>query len=503
MPRPSARTVKGFRDLFSAGLQLKQRMIATVRGVYERYGFVPLETPAVEFVDVLGKFLPESQTPSGGIFAFRNPDLTAKADPQDPDTWLALRYDLTAPLARVVAQYAELQSPLRRYQIGPVWRHEKPGPGRFREFVQFDFDAVGVPSVAADAEACLVMCDVLEALGFARGEYVIRVNDRKVMEGLLQSAGLGDGSINEETSRAAGVLRAIDKLDRLGRAGVRELLGAGRKDATGDFTEGAHLDATQVATIERYLDAQGASRAETCARLEALVGATPAGREGVEELRTIDGLLGAMGYGDDRVRFDPTVIRGLSYYTGPVFEGVITREVLGEDGKPTQFGTVFGGGRYDGLVERFTGQRVPATGASIGVDRLLEALRLLRADELRPATAQVLVTVMDPPRLADYFALARRLRDAGVNAEVYLGAGKFKAQLKYADTLDVPLAVIAGSREFERGVLQIKDLRLGRALAASVAGRDEWRKGQPAQREVAVADLVDAVKGMLAPPTAP
>jgi histidyl-tRNA synthetase len=492
MSRPQARSVKGFRDLFAADLLLKQRMIDAVRKVYERYGFVPLETPAVEFVDVLGKFLPESHTPQGGIFAFRNPDLDREADPKDPDHWLALRYDLTAPLARVAAQYVELHRPFRRYQIGSVWRVEKPAPGRFREFQQLDFDAVGVPGAAADAEACMVMCDALEAIGFARGEYVVRVNDRKVMRGLLESCGLAD-DINDETSNAAAVLRAVDKLDRLGIAGVRELLGVGRKDESGDFTPGAGLAPEKVAMIEAYLGIRGASRADTCDRLAAIVGASAAGREGVEELRAIDRLLGALDYGDDRVAFDPTVIRGLSYYTGPVFEGVITRTVAGEDGRPRQFGTVFGGGRYDSLVERFTGQKAPATGASIGVDRLLEAMKLIHAADRRASTAQVLVTTMDETRMPDYFRIARRLRDAGVNAEVFLGGGRIGAQLKYADRLGMEFAVIAGSDEFGRGAVQLKDLRLGKELSAGIAARDDWRKGQPAQVEIAADDLVAEV----------
>jgi histidyl-tRNA synthetase len=500
MGRPAARNVKGFRDLFSGDLLLKQRMIDTVRTVYERYGFVPLETPAVEFVDVLGKFLPEQQTPEGGIFAFRNPDASPAAPPDDPDLWLSLRYDLTAPLARVVAQYSQLQRPFRRYQIGSVWRYEKPGPGRYREFIQFDFDSVGVPSVAADAEACMVMCDVLEALGFARGEYAVKVNDRKIMQGILEACRLGETNINDEKSKAAAVLRAIDKLDRVGLPGVRELLGAGRKDASGDVTAGAGLAPAQIALIEAYLVARGATRAETCTRLTALVGETPAGKAGIEELSEIDRLLTSQGYADDRVSFDPSVIRGLSYYTGPVFEGLITREVLDEQGRPTQFGTVFGGGRYDGLVERFTGQQVPATGASIGVDRLLAAMSLLKADERRAATAQVLVTVMDRARMPEYLGAARRLREAGINTEVFMGEGRIGNQLKYADKLDIPLAIVAGGLEFERSVFQVKDLRLGRALSGSIAAHDEWKKSQPAQREVAAKDLVSEVRRMLAGP---
>ncbi len=496
MDRPQPRNYKGFRDVFPADLLAKRQMIDAVRQVYESYGFVPLETPAVEYVDVLGKFLPESHEVSGGIFSFRNPDLAApKAD--DPDLWLGLRYDLTAPLARVVAQYPELPHPFRRYQLGTVWRYEKPGPGRFREFTQLDFDSVGVESVDADAEACMVICDAFEALGFNRGEYVVKVNNRKVLQGVLEACGLSDVDISREDSQAGVVLRAIDKLDRLGLAGVTQLLGAGRRDESGDFTPGAQLTLEQIETIAGYLSAQVASRAAVCDSLARYVGESAIGAAGVAELRQIDALLTRLGFGDDQVCFDPTIIRGLGYYTGPVFEGVLTLPVVDEDGHERQFGSVFGGGRYDNLVERFTGARVPATGASVGVDRLLEAVKLLRKGTLQSSTADVLITVMEQGRLGDYFALARQLRAAGINAELYLAGGGFKKQLKYADKLGVPLAIIIGSNEFEAGTATVKNLRLGAELAAQIEDRDAWRKGQPAQVEVKMSELIPKLTEML------
>ncbi|MCC7389364.1 MAG: histidine--tRNA ligase [Phycisphaerales bacterium] len=497
MTAPVPRCFRGFRDVFAGDLLLKQRMIETVRAVYERYGFLPLETPAVEFVDVLGKFLPEAGTPDGGIFSFRNPDLSPTAPDGDPDRWLALRYDLTAPLARVVAQYADLQRPFRRYQIGSVWRYEKPGPGRFREFTQFDFDSVGVPGSAADAEACCIICDVLEALGFGAGDYIINVNDRKILQGVLEVSGLAETDIGAEGSQASTVLRAIDKFDRLGRAGVVQLLGRGRKDETGDFTEGAHLEPSQIEKLEAYLDAKVASRSAVCDRLAGLVGSSPIGAEGVQELRDIDRYLTALGYGSDRVAFDPIVVRGLAYYTGPVFEGVLTKSIVDESGQARQFGSVYGGGRYDTLVERFTGERVPATGASVGVDRLLEAMKLLDGAR-RTATAQVLVTTMDKERTADYLALAQQLRRAGFATEVYLGKGAIGKQLKYADKLGYRFAVIVGGDEFAQGVAQVKDLQLGKQMADSVGSREEWRKGQPAQVTIPLGGLIDHLRGSLA-----
>lgn len=498
MTRPKPRCFRGFRDRFSSDLLLKQRMIDTVRSVYESYGFIPLETPALEFVDVLGKFLPESTTPDGGIFSLRNPDIALGGDELDPDHWLALRYDLTAPLARVVAQYQDLARPFRRYQIGTVWRLEKPGPGRFREFTQFDFDSVGVSSLAADAEACAIMCEALLALGFAPEDFVIRVNDRKVMQGVLDVCGIGDADISNDVSVGSAVLRAIDKLDRLGVEGVTKLLGAGRQDESGDFTDGAGLASDQIDKIERYLNAQADTREGTCERLMELVGDSPIGREGVEELLTMHTHLNAMGHDDSVVAFDPTVIRGLSYYTGPVFEGILTKEIKDEDGQTRQFGSIFGGGRYDDLVQRFTGQKVPATGASAGVDRMLEAVKLLEPTP-PSCTARVIVTMMDRRNhTADYVRIGQEIRKAGINVEVFLGNGNIGKQLKYADRVGIDLAVIAGGDEFERGEVQVKDLALGRALSAGVETREEWRAERPAQQAVPADRLIATLEKILA-----
>ncbi len=482
MARPEPRLVKGFRDIFAGDVALKREMIDAVRQVYERYGYIPLETPAVEYVDVLGKFLPEAERPDAGIFSFRNPDLGAKASANDPDLWLALRYDLTAPLARVAAQYVELPKPFRRYQIGTVWRYEKPGPGRFREFMQFDFDAVGTPRMAADAEVCCVICDAMEALGFGRSDYIVKVNDRKIMQGVLEVCGA-------DAEKSLAVLRAIDKLDRLGEEGVIDLLGPGRKDESGDKMEGAGLSKDQINVVLRYLRSGFTERDKVIAELEQLVGQTPTGATGVAELRQIDEYLTALGYQDDRVSIDPTVIRGLAYYTGPVFEGVITKPIKDEEGNTRQFGSVYGGGRYDDLVERFTGVKVPATGASIGVDRMLEALKLVR-EPASTATAHVLVVVVEQARMTWYLEMAQKLRNAGLNAEVFLGEGGMGKQVKYADKVGIPYALIAGGDEFARNVVQIKDMAAGAAASAKVASRDEWRKGQPAQREIPIADVV-------------
>lgn len=481
--RPKARLPGGFVDAVAGDVLDRAAAIDVLVATYRLHGFEALETPAVEYLDVLGKHLPDEDAPDQGVFALRD----------DDDQWVALRYDLTAPLARYVAQNRQhLPNPFRRYQVGPVWRREKPGPGRFRQFVQCDFDTVGSASMAVDAEACVVLAVALERLGIAPSDYEVRVNDRKVLNGILARSGVDDAA------RQLGVLRAVDKLDRLGFDGVEALLGEGRRDASGDYTEGAGLSADQAELVMAFVRAGdgAASRADVVATLGDLVGDDPVGREGVDELAAIDAALVAMG-GADRVVFDPTVVRGLAYYTGPVFEAALTFETLDEKGRPRQFGSVAGGGRYDDLVRRFTGQDVPACGASIGIDRLLAALRTRRADGAARTDGPVVVTVMDRDRLGEYHAMAAELRASGIPAEVFMGTAGFQKQLKYADKRSSPVAVIAGGDEFDRGEVQIKDLVLGAQRSDEVADRDEWRADRSAQQTVARTDLVATVQAIL------
>ncbi|UWR21775.1 histidine--tRNA ligase [Sulfitobacter sp. S190] len=487
-PRPKAETPRGFRDYFGAEVTQRADMLAKIAAVYHRYGFDALESSGVERVEALGKFLPDVDRPNEGVFAWQE-----DAEAEKPGDWLALRYDLTAPLARVYAQHRnDLPTPYRRYAMGPVWRNEKPGPGRFRQFYQCDADTVGAASVAADAEICAMLADCLEEVGIARGDYVVRVNNRKVLNGVLEVAGLAG---DDKDAERGIVLRAIDKLDRLGPQGVRALLGEGRKDESGDFTDGAGLDVAQAEVIMGFMQAKRDSGAETVERLRELVGDSQTGRDGVDELQTIEGLLAAGGYGPDRIEIDPSVVRGLGYYTGPVYEAELTFDITDDKGRVRNFGSVAGGGRYDDLVKRFTGQEVPATGVSIGVDRLLAALH---AKGRMDAAAQgpVVVTVMDKARMADYQAMVAELRQAGIRAEVYLGNPKnFGNQLKYADKRSSPVAIIEGGDEHEKGVVQIKDLILG-ARIAQEATLEEW-KDRPSQYEVPRADLVAKVREIL------
>jgi histidyl-tRNA synthetase len=530
-PRPKAETPKGFRDYFGAEVSERAAMLDTIAGVYHRYGFDALESSAVETVEALGKFLPDVDRPNEGVFAWQDED----------DTWLAMRYDLTAPLARVYAQHRnDLPTPYRRYAMGPVWRNEKPGPGRFRQFYQCDADTVGSASMAADAEICAMLADTLEAVGIDRGYYVVRVNNRKVLNGVLEAAGVA------EEGQQAAVLRTIDKFDKVGEAGVRELLGKGRRDASGAYIDGVELNEKQIETVLKFLLAKGKadenlasgkvsmmpgffhnsifngdysgdfravsnrmtellatdagrrrlSNYATISALNELVGDSEIGAQGVQEIAEIADLLLAQGYGHDRIVIDPSVVRGLGYYTGPVYEAELTFEILDEKGRPRQFGSVAGGGRYDDLVKRFTGQAVPATGVSIGVDRLLAALRE-KGRTATTAQGPVVVTVMDRDRMADYQAMVGELRQAGIRAEVYLGNPKnFGNQMKYADRRGSPVAIIAGSDEFEKGVVQIKDLILGAQLAQD-ATLEEWKE-RPSQIEVPRDQLVEKVREILA-----
>ena len=484
-PRPKAETPKGFRDYFGAEVTERSEMLRQIAGVYHRYGFEALESSAVETVEALGKFLPDVDRPNEGVFAWQEADEEGKGD------WLALRYDLTAPLARVYAQNRnDLPTPYRRYAMGPVWRNEKPGPGRFRQFYQCDADTVGSASPAADAEICAMLADTLEAVGIPRGDYVVRVNNRKVLNGVLEVMGL-----TGEDQRAA-VLRTIDKFDKVGEAGVRELLGKGRLDASGAYIDGVGLAPEQAEPVLAFLTSKGADSAATLANLRGAIGTSEIGAKGVEELAEIADLLATQGYGPDRIVIDPSVVRGLGYYTGPVFEAELTFEITDDKGRKQQFGSVAGGGRYDDLVKRFTGQEVPATGVSIGVDRLLAALRAKGRIGQEAAAGPVVVTVMDRDRMADYQAMAAELRNAGIRAEVYLGNPKnFGNQLKYADKRNSPVAVIEGGSEKEAGVVQIKDLILGAEIAKN-ATLEEW-KDRPSQYEVPRDQLVAKVREIL------
>jgi histidyl-tRNA synthetase len=492
-----ARLPRGLADRGPGEIAATRHMVDAIRLVFERYGFEPMETPAIEYTDALGKFLPDQDRPNEGVFSFQD----------DDEQWLSLRYDLTAPLARHVAEnFQNLALPFRSYRFGWVFRNEKPGPGRFRQFMQFDADTVGAASMAADAEMCMLAADTMEALGIPRGSYVVKVNNRKVLDGVMEAVNLG-GEAN--AGKRLTVLRAVDKLDRLGVNEVKKLLGPGRKDDSGDFTKGAELTNVQIDRIinftgwgERGSGSKSLVSANevTIANFEAAVEGNKLGEEGVREVTDIRNIIAAAGYDDGRIVIDPSVVRGLEYYTGPVYEVELTFEIKDEKGRPVRFGSVGGGGRYDGLVSRFRGEPVPATGFSIGVSRLQAALTHLGKVSEKPAPGPVLVTVFDRDRIADYQRLVAALRAADIRAELYLGNPKnnIGTQLKYADRRGSPCAVIQGGDEKARGEVQIKDLALGAALG-QIKDREEYLKKQ-AEAQFAVKEdaLVEAVRKLLA-----
>lgn len=571
-----ARLPRGFVDRSAADIRAVDEMTAKIREVYERYGFDPVETPLFEYTDALGKFLPDSDRPNEGVFSLQD----------DDDQWMSARYDLTAPLARHVAEnFNDIQLPYRTYRAGYVFRNEKPGPGRFRQFMQFDADTVGAAGVQADAEMCMMMADTMEALGIARGDYVIRVNNRKVLDGVLEANGIA------EDSQKLSVLRAIDTLDKFGVEGVRQRLGKGRWDSgqegEGDFTPGAGLDAQKSEQVTGILkdidfstlldeilenvgvevskrsdllpqleafvkgavsrkildvseDVESVSKSvglsvdqingillyltaprrayETLdayeipepeyrmaydhqiAQLEKFVGDSKVGAEGISELRTLAAIFRRAGY-RDRIEISPQTVRGLEYYTGPVFEAELTFPVTNEKGQKVVFGSVGGGGRYDGLVSRFMGQPVPATGFSIGVSRLMTALKNLGKLGMEEVIAPVVVCVMDRDleSLGKYQQFTQALRHAGIRAEMYQGNKKnFGDQLKYADRRGSPLAIIQGGDERAQSVVQIKDLIEGKRLSGEIEDNTTWREARVAQVSVPEADLVAKVREMLA-----
>lgn len=484
-PGALARLPRGFVDRDAAEIAGVNAMLETIRGVYELYGFEAVETPAIEFTDALGKFLPDQDRPNEGVFSFQD----------DDEQWLSLRYDLTAPLARYVAEHFDaLPKPYRSYRAGYVFRNEKPGPGRFRQFMQFDADTVGSASPAADAEICMMAADTMEKLGIARGDYVVRVNNRKVLDGVMEAIGLGG---EENAGRRLTVLRAIDKLDKFGPEGVRLLLGAGRKDESGDFTKGAGLDEDAISRVLAFTGAKGSDGKETIANLTGVVAGIARGEAGVAELAEMGMLFAAAGYGD-RIVIDPSVVRGLEYYTGPVYEVELTFPVTNDDGQVVRFGSVAGGGRYDGLVARFRGEEVPATGFSIGVSRLAAALKSLGKLGADKPAGPVVVLVMDRDQIAEYQKMVSDLRNAGIRAEMYLGSSGMKAQMKYADRRNAPAVIIQGSNEREAGEVMIKDLVAGAEAAKTIADNAEWRASRPAQFAAKRGELVEKIRELLA-----
>ncbi len=460
------RTVKGLRDYLPSVMIARRKIIETVRTVFERYGFVPLDTPALEYVETL---VGHGDT-SKNIFRSKSPE----------DEELGLRFDLTVPLARIVSQYPELPKPFRRYQVASVWRADKPDPGRFREFIQFDLDTVGSASMAADTEILCGMYDVFLALHIHN--FRIRFSSRKILDALLSFAGISK-------SLAKNVFRILDKLDKISLREVEMELMGGRTDASGDKISGLALQKEQVEKIKDFLALPHTTRKKSLENIAHLFANIPESVGGISELNEICTYLDVLKIPEEKIAIDFSLARGLDYYTGTVFEAILL--------DAPEFGSVFGGGRYDDLVQRFLGKSIPAVGVSTGVDRLLAALEKLQLINTVPSTAQVLVTVMERNRMEEYVLLTRELRNNGINTELYMGEEKgLGKQLQYANKQEIPLAVIIGSNEFEKNEVTIKDLRAGKNIDAS--NKEEYIKAtKQAQRTIAQSELIQNIKQLL------
>ena len=470
MKKVSPRLSRGLRDILPQEMLARQQLLDTIRGVYESYGFSPLDTPAIEFLDVLSGSAGEEAQQS--IFRVTNPEEEA----------LGLRFDLTVPLSRVVSQYKQdMEFPFRRYQVSPVWRADKPAPGRFRQFTQFDIDSVGAPSEIADVEIMAAMCDTLEALQV--GRYIVRFSSRKILNLLLAYAGIAE-------DRSVDVFRVLDKLDKIGMDKVRRELTTGYTDESGAEIRGLGLDSAQVDKIEAFLGTKGDTRSEVLGTVRELFADVEGAEAELDEIQTISDHLEALGYSSDRVMLDLSIARGLAYYTGPVYEANLV--------DAPEFGSVFGGGRYDNLVTRFGGQPIPATGASIGVDRLLAALVHLERIRTPQTTAQVLVTTMDGSLMREYLELAFELRRAGIRTEINVGRPKkLGKQLQRADRLQIPYVLIMGGDEAARSVVTVKEMDVGREQAEEVSSHEEWKAARFGQQEVPRGKLVETLKQLL------
>lgn len=481
-PKPIdlARKPRGFPDKREGLIHAEQTMIERVTSVYRKWGFEGLDTGAFEFADALGKFLPDQDRPNAGVFALQD----------DDEQWMSLRYDLTAPLARFAAEnWQTLAKPYRRYAAGPVWRNEKPGPGRFREFLQCDADTVGAAGAHADAEMIAMAAEAMRAAGAEDGEFAIRVNTRRLLNAVLEGVGA-----TEETIRLT-ILRALDKLDKFGTSGVADLLGAGRMDESGDFTKGAGLDAESVKRVLAFAEAGRATRGDTIEALGQAVGTGEDAQAGLAELEAISTALVALGTPEADVKFDPSIVRGLEYYTGPVFEAELLKETKDEDGNTVRIGSVGGGGRYDDLVARFTGEKIPATGFSVGISRLAAAFSI--SGEIDELNGPVVVLNMDRDNPAIALQLATELRQAGIRAEAYMGSSGMRPQMKYADRRRAPAVIMVGTDELEKGVVTIKDLKEGARQAAAIDSNQEYREARPGQLEAPRREMIARIRDIV------
>ena len=426
--KPSKELPLGFVDRQEKELLIRDFVISNIKEVMIKYGFQYLETPSFEYTDSIGKFLPDKERPDAGVFSFK-----------DENKWMSLRYDLTAPLARYVAKnYLEIPKPFKRYQLGSVWRNEKPGPGRFREFLQFDADYVGTKNLQADAELCVLISEILEKCGLDKKDYTVKISSRKLTDKLFEKLKI--------TSRdqISTTLRALDKIDRLGWEEAKKLLGKGRKDKSGDYTKGANLSNDQIKKIESTLRDK-----------------IPDSEDILEILKIFE------AYNFKNYKFDPSVIRGLEYYTGPIFEVNLNFQVKNSKGQTIQFGSIGGGGRYDNLVSNFGNLDCPATGISIGLDRLVFALMQKKNFKIK-STRPVIICVFDKNKIKEYVDILNKLRASNISSEIYPGEGKLKKQMEYANKIGSQAVILYGDNEIKSGKATLKNLESGKESSVKI-----------------------------------
>ena len=472
--KPTSELPNGFADRQEEELLIRDLLISNIKKIMSKYGFQYLETPSFEYTDSIGKFLPDKDRPSEGVFSF-----------EDEKKWLSLRYDLTAPLARYAAKnFDSLPRPFKRFQLGTVWRNEKPGPGRFREFLQFDADYIGTSNLFSDAELCFLISEILNSCGLEKSEFIIKISNRKLSKGLLEKLNITDEQKQSIT------LRAIDKLDRVGAEGVQYLLGKGRKDKSGDFTKGAELEESQIKEIIKFLNIKNLSD-KNFERIREIAADNESMNDGIKELELMEKYFLLFNF--TNYIFDPTVVRGLEYYTGPIFEANLTFGVKNNKGQEIEFGSVGGGGRYDDLVKRFNNQDCPSTGISVGLDRLIYAIlqkNKIKAEKKNP----VLICVFDEKYMDFYIKILNVLRSKNISAEIYSGSSNIKSQFKYADKRGCDFVILCGDDEVSKNVVTIKNLNVGKQMSENIKDRSEWKQSLEAQKTVAFDQLLNEIK---------
>ena len=472
--KPTSELPNGFADRQEEELLIRDLLISNIKKIMSKYGFQYLETPSFEYTDSIGKFLPDKDRPSEGVFSF-----------EDEKKWLSLRYDLTAPLARYAAKnFDSLPRPFKRFQLGTVWRNEKPGPGRFREFLQFDADYIGTSNLFSDAELCFLISEILNSCGLEKSEFIIKISNRKLSKGLLEKLNITDEQKQSIT------LRAIDKLDRVGVEGVQYLLGKGRKDKSGDFTKGAELEESQIKEIIKFLNIKNLSD-KNFERIREIAADNESMNDGIKELELMEKYFSLFNF--TNYIFDPTVVRGLEYYTGPIFEANLTFGVKNNKGQEIEFGSVGGGGRYDDLVKRFNNQDCPSTGISVGLDRLIYAIlqkNTIKAEKKNP----VLICVFDEKYMDFYIKILNVLRSKNISAEIYSGSSNIKSQFKYADKRGCDFVILCGDDEVSKNVVTIKNLNIGKQMSENIKDRSEWKQSTDAQKTVAFDQLLNEIK---------